>query len=132
MSELEIVSPPEKQIEFLGRKIALTPITMGKLQRFTIAVRPIAADLFLALEGSGDVVQTIELHGERMIEAVSIATGIEQTELESVLPDDFLKLAEAVVEVNADFFVRRLIPSLMPLFVRAVVAINNKLKVGTA
>lgn len=129
MSEpLEIISPPKKMIHFNGRQIALRPVPMGKLQDFTLAVRPIAADLFMALEGTGDILQTIELHGDRMISAVAIATDIDRAELAELDLDLFLKLTEAVIEINADFFVRRLIPSLMPLFVRAVVAINQKWK----
>ena len=131
MSEpLEIISPPTKLIKFMGREIELAPVPMGRMQEFTLAVRPIAADLFTALEGTGDVLQTIELHGDRMITAVAIATGIDRKELQALQIDQFLLLTEEVVQVNADFFVRRLIPSLLPLFKRAVEGINRKMKSG--
>lgn len=129
---LEIISPPTKTISFMGRELVLSPVRMGKMQEFTLAVRPIANDLFMALEGTGDILQTIELHNDRMITAVAVATGIDRKDLEGLLMDDFLKLTEEVIAINADFFVRRLIPTLMPLFIRAVTALNAKLKGGQA
>lgn len=133
MSEsLEIVSPPKRMITFNGREIAIMPVNVGNLQDFSLAVRPIMADVFMALEGTGDVLQTFELHGNRMITAVAIATGIDRKELEALDMEVFLKLMQIVVEVNTDFFIRRLIPSMMPLFARAVVAINEKWKAAAA
>jgi len=90
----------------------VTPIRMGNLQAFTQAIKPIASDVLDAMEGSGDLLTTIELHGERMIEAVQIATGVPRPELDSMMADDFVRLASAVIEVNADFFISRLLPAM--------------------
>jgi len=108
--DLDILNPPEKKVQFQGREVVISPVRMGKLQPFTVAIKPVAQDIFLALTGSGDLLTTIELHGDRMILAVSIGSGIKIDEINEALPDEFLRLATAVVEVNADFFVRKLLP----------------------
>jgi hypothetical protein len=128
--ELEIITPAEKTVTFAGKEITVSPIRMGKLQAFTAAVKPIANDVIEALsgDGSGDLLLTIELHGDRMIRAVSVATGISEAELGDAMPDDFIALASAVIEINADFFVRRLLPSVK----QAVEGLQATLKAGQA
>jgi hypothetical protein len=85
---------------------------MGKLQAFTKAVKPIANDLMAALEGKADWLQIIEENGGNLIDAVHIATGVPREKLDDAMGDEFIKLAAAVVEVNADFFVSRLLPAI--------------------
>ena len=109
--ELDILNAPENKVTFNGKEITITPIRMGKLQAFTAAVKPIAGDLVEAIGGNGDMLTTIELHGDKMILAVSIATGLSVDELNDSEADEFVRLASAVIEVNADFFVRKLLPS---------------------
>lgn len=111
MDELEVLNPPQASVQFGGESVTVTPIRMGKLQAFTRVVRPIASDIMEALGGSGDLLTTIELHCDRLIEAVQIATGIEREKLDNALPDEFIALAKAVIEINADFFARRLLPA---------------------
>jgi len=126
--ELAIISPPEKIVTFMGEQITVSPVNIGRLQAFTAAVRPIANDLIEAVNGSGDLLMTIELHGDRMIRAVSVATGIPDETVAKAMPDEFIALAAAVVEINADFFVRRLLPSLK----QAVDGLRERLKAGQA
>jgi hypothetical protein len=125
-NELEIVSPPETVVNFEGQQITISPIRMGKLQAFTAAVKPVAQDLILALNGSGDLLTTIELHGSRLIDAVHIGSGVPRDQLENCLPDEFITLAAAVVEVNADFFARRLLPAVRG----AIDGVSKTMKAG--
>lgn len=112
-SDLSVIFETKSRDVQVGENtVTVTPIKMGNLQAFTQAIKPIASDVLDAMEGSGDLLTTIELHGERMIEAVRIGTGIERQRLDEMLPDDFVRLASAVVEVNADFFIKRLLPAM--------------------
>jgi len=111
--DLSVVFEPTTRTVTIGQdQITVTPIRIGKLQAFTQAIKPIASDVLDAMEGSGDLLTTIELHGDRMIDAVQVATGIERGKLDEMLPDDFVRLTSAVVEVNADFFIKRLLPAM--------------------
>lgn len=94
-----------------GREIKIKPITVGAVRDFTLAVKPIASDIMAAVNGSGDLILTLELHADRMIDAVSIGAGLSLDEVRSLQLDDFVRLAAAIIEVNTDFFVKRLLPT---------------------
>ena len=124
--ELQIITPPETTVMFMGEEVKVTPVRMGNLQDFTTAVRPIAGDLMEAFNGSGDMITTIELHTDRMILAVHFGTGVPVEKLKAAMPDEFLALTAAVVEINMDFFVRRLLPSIKT----TLDAMKSRLKAG--
>jgi hypothetical protein len=49
-------------------------------------------------------------HADAVIEATAIGAGCERVWLEDQTPDVLAELAAKVLEVNADFFVRRVLP----------------------
>lgn len=102
---------PQKMENLCGQEIKITPIQMQNLQRFSAAIMPIANDLLAAFEGSGDLFLTCSLHGDRMVEAV-VAAGVPRDLAQRARPDEFMRVAASVIEVNADFFVNRLLPQL--------------------
>ena len=51
-------------------------------------------------------------HGEAVIDAVAIASRRPPEWVTNLALDDAVRLAEAVFEVNADFFIQRVLPSL--------------------
>jgi hypothetical protein len=65
-----------------------------------------------ALEGDVDVVGLITHHGESMILAVALATGLTVEQIEAGDVDAFAELLAVVLEVNADFFAKRVVPRL--------------------
>lgn len=109
--ELEVISPKEVTVKFNGEEIKVSPIRMGKLQAFTAAVKPIAFELMGALEGSADWLSIVERHADKLIDAVHIATGVPRETLNDCDPAEFIQLATAVIQVNTDFFVHRLLPT---------------------
>ncbi len=124
--DLQVLGPQDKAVQFKGEEIRISPIRMGKLQAFTVAVKPVAQDLINALSGSGDILSVIEQHGDKLIEAVHIASGVPRETLQECLPDEFINLASAVIEVNADFFAQRLLPAVRG----AVEGLNKTVKAG--
>lgn len=50
-------------------------------------------------------------NADRLIEAVAHGSGMASKQVADLMPDDFVALAGAVFTVNADFFVRRLLPT---------------------
>lgn len=63
-------------------------------------------------DSAGDLATVITVGGEDLVRAVAIATDQTEDRLGELLPDEFLALVTAVVDVNADFFVRRVLPAL--------------------
>jgi len=87
------------------RGIAVTPVLVRDLPRFLKAIEPIAAEL-----ASGDIAGALMRHADAVIEATAIGAGVERAWLEDQTPDVLAELAAKVLEVNADFFVRRVLP----------------------
>ncbi|RMD93358.1 MAG: hypothetical protein D6811_05130 [Alphaproteobacteria bacterium] len=108
MSGLEDFVPETKVVEVGDRKVEVGPLKVGQLPGFGRAVAPL-----LRAAKAGDPLDiAIAEHAGSAIDAVVIATGIDRAFLEARHPDDLLVLVAAVIEVNADFFARRLAPTL--------------------
>ena len=90
-----------------GERLELTPLRVGDVPAFARAVQPVAA----SLSASPDWLALLAEHGEAVIAAVAIATRRPVDWVAGLELDEAVRLAEAVFEVNADFFIRRLLPS---------------------
>ena len=99
--------PVPLSIEIAGERIDLTPLKVGEVPAFARAVQPIAA----GLSASPDWLALLAEHGEAVIAAIAIATRRPVDWVAGLDLDEAVRLAEAVFGVNADFFIRRLLPS---------------------
>jgi hypothetical protein len=59
---------------------------------------------------SGDIAGALMRHADGLIEATVIGARVKRAWLEEQTPDVLATLAARVLEVNADFFVRRVLP----------------------
>ncbi len=99
--------PVPLSIEIAGERIDLTPLKVGEVPAFARAVQPIA----VGLSASPDWLALLAEHGEAVIAAIAIATRRPVDWVAGLDLDEAVRLAEAVFGVNADFFIRRLLPS---------------------
>ena len=99
--------PVPVSVEIAGERIDLTPLKVGEVPAFARAVQPIAA----SLSASPDWLALLAEHGEAAIAAIAIATRRPVEWVAGLDLDEAVRLAEAVFAVNADFFIRRLLPS---------------------
>lgn len=128
---LDAINPGTQTLTLSDRKdVVVSPLRVRQLGPFTRAVRPVANDLLLAIE-SGDFLTTIELHSDRVIEAVAVATGEAEEYIGELYPDDLVRLIRAVVEVNTDFFIRKLAPELTKTLAGMQGSLAEKIKEAT-
>ena len=99
--------PVPVSVEIAGERIDLSPLKVGEVPAFARAVQPIAASLL----ASPDWLALLAEHGEAVIAAVAIAARRPVDWVAGLDLDEAVHLAEAVFGVNADFFIRRLLPS---------------------
>ena len=99
--------PVPDTFEIAGERIDLTPLKVGEVPAFARAVQPLAA----SLSASPDWLALLAEHGEAVIAAIAIATRRPVEWVAGLDLDEAVRLAEAVFAVNADFFIRRLLPS---------------------
>ena len=118
-----VLPPVPAFIEITGERIDLTPIKVGDLPAFARAVQPLAA----SLSASPDWLALLAEHGDAAIVAIAVAARRPVDWVSGLDLDDAVHLAEAVFEVNADFFIQRLLPSVM----RAAARIGQTLESPT-
>lgn len=88
--------------------MTITPLRVGELPRFLAAIQPVA-DLFST---EPDWLALLAQHGQSVLDALAVAARCDKGWVETLELDDAVRLAEAVFEVNADFFVRRVAPAI--------------------
>ncbi len=106
--------PIATSIVIADETIELTPIKIGELPALSRAVQPIADHLC----ASPDWLALIAEHGEALIDTLAIATRRPREWIAALELDEAIKLASTVFEVNADFFIQRLLPSITQAAVR--------------
>lgn len=100
--------PVPTSIVIGGESLELTPLKVGEVPAFARAVQPVAA----SLSASNDWLALLAEHGEAVIKAVAIASRRPNEWVTGLELDDAVRLSEAVFEVNADFFIRRVWPTM--------------------
>ena len=106
--------PVPLSIEIAGERIDLTPLKVGEVPAFARAVQPVVA----SLSASPDWLALLAEHGDALITAIAVATRRPVDWVAGLDLDEAVRLAEAVFGVNADFFIRRLLPSVTQAAVR--------------
>ncbi|MGB5583691.1 MAG: hypothetical protein WBO93_08865 [Gammaproteobacteria bacterium] len=110
-----------KLIEINGGSLIITPLKVRELPAFTRALQPIIEPLGQIMGGAvsqGGLV-SLMAEGEHLIDAVVIASREPDEWVNDLELDDFILLAMAVMEVNADFFARRLMPMMEKVLSKA-------------
>lgn len=100
-----ILTVPTKNLSTAGREITLTPIKVKELAAFSRAIEPIVVDLT-----TGDVIAALARNAEALIEATCIAARVDEDWLGEQSADVLVELASAAMEINAGFFVERILP----------------------
>jgi hypothetical protein len=107
-SEFAALPPLPVSIEIGGKALDLTPLRVGELPAFVRAIRPFAEQLTTAVDWIGIFAD----HGEALLEALALASRCPRLWIEGLSLDEAIRLAEALLEVNADFFIRRVSPEI--------------------
>jgi len=107
--DFAVIAPASRPVRFAGSALEILPLKVGQLPGVMRALQGI--DLAQGLD-TAVLPALIAEHGERIIEAAVIATRVPREEIENAELDEFAALLAALIEVNSDFFVQRVVPAL--------------------
>jgi len=116
MNDLEKLIPQAVELTVGGETLAIKPLKVGQMPAFLRAISPIMQHLtrseidWLALFGE---------QGDDLLAAIAIAVAKPRSWVDDLAADEAILLAAKVIEVNADFFTRTVLPKLDGLFTRA-------------
>ena len=116
MNDLEQLIPQAVELTVGGETLAIKPLKVGQMPAFLRAISPVMQHLtraeidWLALFGD---------QGDDLLAAIAIAVAKPRAWVDDLAADEAILLAAKVIEVNADFFTRTVLPKLDGLFTRA-------------
>lgn len=113
MSDLEKLLPQGVSLTIAGETLTVKPLKVGQLPGFLRAITPVMQQI----TGTGiDWWAVIGERGGDLLSAIAIAVGKPRDWVDDLDADDAVLLASTVIEVNADFFTRQVMPRLSALF----------------
>lgn len=124
MSDLDTLVPQGIELVIDGEPLVIKPLKVGQLPGFLRAISPVMRQIssteidWLALFGG---------RGDDLLSAIAIAVGKPRAWVDELAADEAILLAAKVIEVNADFFTRTVMPRL-----DAVLASGLKAPTATA
>lgn len=96
--------------------IDVSPILVKELPAFSRAIEPFLQQILAMGDDEDlDVAELLIGNMDQAIEAVSIGARIHRDTLDQISLDELVELAGAVIEINFDFFIRRVIPRVSKL-----------------
>lgn len=120
--ELAVLLRENQPLEVGGKTVTVRPIRLRVLSPFAQAILPIANAVAPMVDGLRDVAairldvlnlqDVVVWHGPDLIRALSLATGETEEWVGELDLDETVQLAAEVLAVNADFFVKRLVPTI--------------------
>ena len=116
MNELEKLIPQAVELTVGGETLAIKPLKVGQMPAFLRAISPVMQHLMRA---EIDWLTLLGEQGDDLLAAIAIAVAKPRQWVDDLAADEAILLAAKVIEVNADFFTRTVLPKLDGLFTRA-------------
>lgn len=117
MDDLDKLVPQPAPLTVGGETLAIQPLQVGRLPAFLRAISPTLQQLKAP---QIDWLTLFIEHGDDLLQAVSIAVDKPRAWVDALAADEAILLAVKVVEVNADFFTRTVLPRLDGLISQVV------------
>ena len=133
MNDMETLDPTGKEVRAGGEMIKIKPIKLGQLPQAARLIAPISKQIAAAskafkTQGGLTVADTAALFvdllaqsGDDLLAALGFFIGKPREWLDNIETDEGMALFNAVFEVNADFFINRI----LPMFAQAAAAAIN-------
>ncbi|MGC5820731.1 hypothetical protein SNK19_22830 [Ralstonia pseudosolanacearum] len=113
MDDLDKLIPQPAELIVGVETLAIQPLKVGRLPAFLRAISPTLQQLRAPqIDWLGLFIE----HGDDLLQAVAIAVDKPRAWVDALAADEAILLAAKVVEVNADFFTRTVLPRLDGLF----------------
>ena len=116
MNDLEKLIPQAVELTVGGETLAIKPLKVGQMPAFLRAISPVMQHLMRA---EIDWLTLLGEQGDDLLAAIAIAVAKPRQWVDDLAADEAILLAAKVIEVNADFFTRTVLPKLDGLFTRA-------------
>jgi hypothetical protein len=108
MDGFKTFPPVPVVVTLSGTTLELTPIRLGELPRLLAVVRPLVAEI----GNEPDWMALLVTHGDAVLDLLAITSRRERVWINDLSLQEAVQLAATVFEVNVDFFVAHVVPSI--------------------
>lgn len=108
----DVFETPSIALSVAGRDLIVTPITLGEMPSFSRAARPVfefMRDMEVA-DGNNSLFDLFEMHTQELAALVAVGARVDVGWLLAMTLEDAARVGDAVLKLNQDFFIRRLLP----------------------
>lgn len=124
--DLAAVIPPKKYLSIAGVDVEIVQIKIGRLPLVLRAVQPLR-HMIVKQDGPFDMAGMFMLYADECLTLLAALSGQPREWIDALDIDDAIRLLSALLEVNMDFFVQRVLP-LMPSLLRGLRAKTEQLR----
>jgi len=115
-NELDKLFPTGQIFEIKGTEIRITPFKLGELPRVFKVVEPITKLVLDAVGSSenqmGSLSKIMVQGGDNVLDLIVIGSRQPRTWVDQLEMDEGVQILAAILEVNASFFVQKVLPLL--------------------
>jgi hypothetical protein len=108
MSDLASLLPAPLLVTALGRQFEIRELPAFDMAAYFEAIRPVAGLLI-----AGEHLAACGQNPDAVIRVLQIGAGLTPDESRALPADEMVDLLNAVIQVNSDFFVRRVLPRIV-------------------
>ena len=120
MQTLEKIAPTPLRLDIAGERLSILPIKTRELPVMMKAISPILSEI-----QDGDILGALAANADALVAAVAIGSRKPREWVDDLDLDDLVELAGSVLEVNADFFVHRVLPGMTKAMEGVTVAVGQ-------
>jgi len=118
-NEMDILFPEGKILTIGGEEITIKPLTFGQIPKASKMVAPIIKAMAKSelagdsvIDMVGNWVDILAIGGDDLINLIGWAIGKDRAWFDTLQMDDGVELVKSVIEVNADFFTKKVMDRL--------------------
>jgi hypothetical protein len=108
MTDAAVFDKPMQTVTVAGQEITVTPVSIGKIPKVLRVAKPIIG----SVQDKVDILSIIAEHGDAVLDLASELTGLDRKLLDDAPVDEFITLVEAVLRINSDFFMQKVMPAM--------------------
>lgn len=113
---------PDGPVDVPQRVLSVTPVEVIELPAMLRACQPV-----FGLLAGGDLMSALLKDPEAVIAAIAVGARLPRSEMDALDMAELVALGSAVIQVNADFFVRRVTPALVEASQKVALALAGSM-----
>lgn len=116
--EVELMFPQGKELTVNGETLKIKPFTFGQFPKVLALLKGVNNETLVRQEDGTmkavklDTLDLVMANSDKVVDLCVIATGKPRAFFDTMSVTDGIDLCQALIEVNADFFVKRLQPKM--------------------